>query len=34
VVAGSALVAQPDAKVLDCSRVMLKDLKQHTELHE
>jgi hypothetical protein len=33
VVAGSALVAQPDAKVLDCSRVMLKDLK-HTELHE
>jgi hypothetical protein len=32
VVAGSALVAQPDAVVLDCRRVTLKDLIQHTGL--
>ena len=32
VVAGSALVAEPDAEVLDRSWVTLEDLTQHTEL--
>lgn len=32
VVAGSALVAQPNAKVLDCGRILLKYLTQQKQL--